>query len=90
MAVKAKKKAVAKKAPGIVVHLDIFGGGNTMQFRMKRGSLLGGFIKSHVPKGVNLDQFEVRVNGRARNNDHILNDQDQISMAPVVAGGDRR
>lgn len=89
MAVKAKarKAAVAKKAPGIIVEFALFGGGSPVQFRMKRGTTLKTFVAAHVPKGVNLDQFETRVNGKARGADHILNDQDQVSMAPIVAGG---
>lgn len=86
MAVKAKKKA-APKAKGIVVELAVFGGGSPMQFRMKKAATLGAFKSAHVPKAVNLDQYEVRVNDRARNDDYILNDQDQITLAPVVAGG---
>ncbi len=90
MAVKAKaKKAAAKRpAPGIMVQFLVMGG-SALQFRCKRGTTLGAFRAAHVPKAVNQDQFEVRVGGKARANDYILNDQDEITMAPVVAGGVR-
>lgn len=88
MAVKAKKKAVKKAAPGTMVRFQVFGN-SPIEFRTKRGTLLGSFLKTHVPKGVDLKQFELRVDGKVRAEDYILNEGDEITLAPHVAGGNQ-
>ena len=59
MAVKAKKRPVAKKrpAPGITVRFMVLGN-SALEFRCKRGTTLGQFKGAHIPKAVNQDQFE--------------------------------
>ena len=83
---KARKAAAPKRPAGILVRMQVFGN-SSIDFKAKRGTLLGTFIKSNVPKGVDLSKFELRVDGRARANDYILNEGDEVQLAPNVAGG---
>lgn len=85
----AKKKATRKavKAAQRFVSFNAFGNQEIRVALTAKNDTLGKFIKQNIPPAWNLDQMALYVNDKAAGNDYRLNDGDEISAAPNVAGG---
>lgn len=86
MASKKKSKASEKK----FVSFQALGNQEVRVALNSKNRTLGAFIRQNIPPAWNLQNFALRVNNRTVAQDYVLNDGDQISAAPNVAGGDKR
>lgn len=84
----AKRKA--KKAPAPAkrqVTFEVFGNSTITVGLNAKNDTLGKFISQNVPKQWNMEAFGLYVNDKQVDMDYRLNNGDQISAAPNVAGG---